>query len=77
MEMSGHIYRCAGGETFDSIALNVYGDEKYAAELMCANPERVDSTVFLGGEELRLPVVYMPRAAETGGHAPAWAPWKE
>lgn len=77
MEMSGHIYRCAGGETFDSIALNVYGDEKYAAEMMCANPERVDSTVFLGGEELRLPVVYVPRAAETGGHAPASAPWKE
>lgn len=77
MEMSGHIYRCSGGETFDSIALRVYGDEKYAAELMCANPEMVDIAVFCGGEELGLPVAYVPDTAETGGHAPASAPWKE
>ena len=77
MEMSGHIYRCVGGETFDSIALSVYGDEKYSAELMCANPERVYDNVFLGGEELRLPVVYVPDESETGTHVPSTAPWKE
>ena len=36
--MSGYEYHCAGGETFDSAALEIYGDEKYAAELLCANP---------------------------------------
>ena len=34
MTLSGQGYRCSAGETFDSVALNVYGDEKYACELL-------------------------------------------
>ena len=34
MEYSGYVWPCSAGETFDEIALMVYGNEKYAAELM-------------------------------------------
>lgn len=74
MILSGNGYRCSGGETFDSVALEVYGDERYAAELLCANPELCTATVFCGGEILLLPVVEIPEAGET---LPAEAPWKE
>lgn len=74
MILSGNGYRCSGGETFDSVALEVYGDERYAAELLCANPELCTTAVFSGGEILLLPVVEIPEAGET---LPAEAPWKE
>lgn len=76
MVFSGYEYLCAGGETFDSVALHVYGDEKYAADLLCANPKYCGRAVFEGGERLLVPVV----EGESGGEAaytPAAAPWKE
>ena len=27
-EMSGYMYQCSAGETFDSVALQIYDDEK-------------------------------------------------
>ena len=76
MDMSGYIYNCTGGETFDSVALEVYGDEKYAAELLCANPELCEKMIFAGGEILLLPVVEIPEEAEAEQQS-ANAPWKE
>ena len=73
--MSGMTYRCSAGETFDSVALAVYGDEQYASELMNANPALVRVFPFIGGETLELPVV-QARGSETGASA-AQAPWKE
>lgn len=70
MEYSGYVWPCSAGETFDEIALMVYGNEKYAAELMSYNPEMVWKTFFEGGELLRLPVI-AERA--TGAEA---APWR-
>ena len=75
MDMSGYIYNCTGGETFDSIALEVYGDEKYAAELLCANPKLCEKMIFTGGEKLELPVVEIPEEAEEEQQS-ANAPWK-
>lgn len=74
MEMSGYQYNCAGGETFDSIAREVYGDEKYAAELMSTNPEYCDRSIFIGQEAVLLPRIDI-RGSEEGG--PTKAPWKE
>lgn len=76
MEMSGYEYHCAGGETFDSAALEIYGDEKYAAELLCANPAYSGKSVFSGDEILEIPVVEGTEETE-GGYLPAAAPWKE
>lgn len=78
MEYSGYAYRCVSGETWDSVAFDIYGDEKYAAELLCMNPEHDRKSVFTGGEELYLPEIDVPEdMPEDGGELPATAPWKE
>lgn len=77
MTLSGQGYICSAGEAFDSVALSVYGDEKYAAELLGANPELCTTMVFSGGEVLRLPVVEVPDMGDDGeSYMPANAPWK-
>ncbi len=74
MQLSDYVYPCAAGETFDSVALAVYKDEKYAAELLCANPELCGKTMFTGGEMLYLPVVAIPVEGEE--QLPQTAPWR-
>ena len=74
MQLSDYVYPCSAGETFDSAALAVYGDEKYAAELLCANPELCGKIMFTGGEMLYLPVVALPEEGEES--IPQAAPWK-
>jgi len=75
IEISGYGYKCAAGETFDSVALVLFGDEKYAAELMCANPEHTGKMIFDGSELLFVPVINIPD--ETDEAATGSAPWKE
>ena len=75
MNMSGYVYTCSAGETFDSIGREIYGDERHAAELLCANPEYTHMSVFVGGEILYLPVVTV--AAERDKGLPVTPPWKE
>ena len=66
------------GSTFDSVALEIYGDEKYACELMNANPEQCSKLVFTGGERLRVPIVFVPQRAESGiVYQTAEAPWRK
>ena len=76
MTLSGKKYLCAAGETFDIVALTVYGDEKYAAELLSANPAQCLKTIFKGGELLELPEVEQPEEDDVE-YMPATAPWKE
>ena len=75
MELYREKYSCSGGESFDSIAFDVYGDEKYAAELLCANPELCRKVRFSGGEELYVPVIELPEDEEAA--LPETAPWEE
>ena len=78
MDMSGYGYICAAGETFDSVARRVWGDERYAAELLCANPEYASQTIFVGTETLYLPTIIIPREeADEMSVEPIKAPWKE
>lgn len=74
MEMSGYGYTASAGESADSIARELYGDEKYAAELLCANPELGGKARMTGGELWRLPVIDLPTEEAA---APEKAPWKE
>lgn len=76
MILSDTQYLCAAGETFDSVALSYYGDEKYAADILCANPSLCLIPIFSGGELLDLPVVDMPED-EDEEYMPQAAPWKE
>ena len=78
MELSGYAYTCSAGETFDGVAAFLYDDEKYAAELLNANPEFADRLVFAGGESLYIPVIYIPDTAEEETVTePERAPWRE
>ena len=82
MTLSGETHVCSAGETFDSIALVEYEDEKYAADLLNANPSYCRTLVFTGGEVLLLPVVEAPEDEEDedvdeDDYVPAVAPWKE
>lgn len=80
MTFSGQQYVCSAGDTFDFIALMVYGDEKYAAELMTANPDLVGQCVFKDGEYVDLPVLEIGEEEEDEDdetEMPDTAPWKE
>ena len=77
MEMSDYVYKCSAGETFDSVAREVYGDENYASELLCANPELCGASIFTGGEVLLLPVIEVPEGDDIEGEMPATPPWKD
>lgn len=74
MEMSGYGYTASAGESADSIARILYGDERYAAELLCANPELAGKVRMTGGEIWRLPVIELPDSQQG---IPEKAPWKE
>ena len=76
MNASGFGYQCSAGDTFDMIALRLYGDEKYACELLDANPTLCGQMVFTGGEILQLPVVNIPDETQGIQYTPANAPWK-
>lgn len=76
MILSGYKYHCSGGETFDSVALEIYGDEKYAAEILCANSGYCEKLAFTGGEILELPAIQMA-VDRTNGATIRSAPWKE
>lgn len=78
MDLSGFVYKCSGGETFDSIARELWQDEACAADLMCANPEYATRQMFLGGERIYVPVVEVAEETEDVTETePAKAPWKE
>lgn len=77
VELSGYLYRCSAGETFDGVALNIYGREKYAADLMNANPGYARRLVFTGDEALSLPVVEATEEDQESEYTPGTAPWKE
>lgn len=74
MQKSGYEYRCSAGESFDMVALKIYGNEKYAKNLLEANPSLCSITIFSGGERLQLPAL---TAANSGAYTPATAPWRD
>ena len=76
IEYSGLEYHCAANESFDSIALAIYGDEKYAPDLMNANPDYCGATVFNGGEVLQLPTLEIAASNDETQLANTVAPWK-
>lgn len=76
MLMSGMGYICSAGESFDSVALSVYGDEAYASELLSANPAMSDKMIFEGGEVLLLPVIAAYETDSGLQTIKETAPWK-
>lgn len=77
MDLTGYVYLCSAGETFDQISMELWGDEKYAARLMGANPEYATKQMFRGGEELYVPVVEEAEMDDFEVNpSPVTAPWR-
>lgn len=49
------IYYTEQGDTWDKIAYEQYGDEKYMKQLILANWDKLDTLVFSEGEQITLP----------------------
>lgn len=45
------------GDTFDSIAKQIYGDEKYFVDIIQANYDERNTVVFSSGTILKLPEI--------------------
>ena len=58
-----------GGDTFDSIALVAYNEERMASTIIEADADRSDVLVFEGGEAARIPSVEIVGTPET---VPPW-----
>lgn len=76
MTLSGAQYQAVAGETFDIISLVVYGDERYACDLMYANPTLCMIPMFTGGELIDIPEIEISND-NPGESMPVTAPWKE
>jgi len=50
-------YITLGGDTFDSIALDFYNNEKLSSVIIQANPEYRKVLIFQGGETLKIPII--------------------
>lgn len=50
-------YTAQGGDTFDSIALSAYNEERMATTIITANPDLSDVLIFEGGELVQIPIV--------------------
>lgn len=61
----------AAGDTWDWVAMAIYGDEKYTPILLQANPAYVDRVAFDGTEILTLPDLDTEDADEA-----QTAPWR-
>jgi hypothetical protein len=62
-------YNTKAGDTFDTIALELYNEERMASVLMQYNRDEIGTLVFGAGVKLRLPV--FDRAADVDT-APPW-----
>lgn len=61
-------YTARQGQTWDEIALEVYGDEVYAGFLMQNNYELLDVLIFSAGDTLNTPDLVL----EVEGDTPPW-----
>ena len=64
------IYTTKAGDTFDSIALELYSDEKLSSRIIDFNPQMADVLIFDANIELRAPII--EEDADTPGTAPPW-----
>lgn len=51
------IIKTIEGDTFDTLALEFYNDEKKASRIIAENLDHCDTLIFEAGVELRIPVI--------------------
>lgn len=64
------VYMTQAGDTFDSIAFELYSDEKLASSIMELNPSLTDVLIFDAGVEVLAPI--LEEEDNTPGTAPPW-----
>ena len=70
LRVSAYITYVTGeGDTFDELALDMYGDEKLAHYIIEYNPDYADVLVFEANVELALPIIEDPETPDT---LPPW-----
>lgn len=62
-------YYTREGDTFDALALSMYGEERLANQIIQYNPDHADVVVFGPNIELRLPIM---ESVETPATLPPW-----
>lgn len=62
-------YIAQGGDTFDSMALAAYNEERMASIIIAANPDLGDVLIFEGGELVQIPIVETVTTPDT---LPPW-----
>ncbi|MBO5862981.1 MAG: tail protein X [Paludibacteraceae bacterium] len=62
-------YTTREGDTFDALALEMYGEETLAHYIIEFNPDHADVLIFDGNVSLRLPIV---ENTETPDTLPPW-----
>ena len=62
-------YTTREGDTFDALALTMYGEERLAHRIIQYNPDTADVVVFGPNVELRLPIY---ESADTPETLPPW-----
>ena len=50
-------YLTVAGDSWDSVAFKLLGSERYAPELMDANPDHVQTFIFSASVELTIPSI--------------------
>ena len=50
--MARYTYKTKSGDTWDTIAKSIYGNEYFAGDLMAVNPEHLDTFIFNEGVEI-------------------------
>ncbi len=65
-------YCTADGDTFDNLALEMYGDETMSSQIIEFNPDYSDVVIFGANEKLKLPVFDEDEAGESD----ALPPWR-
>lgn len=68
--MTKRIYKTIQGDTWDGIAIKVYGDERYINELLEANQEFNEIVIFPANIKLMLPEIETKAAS-------ILPPWKK
>ncbi|NRT90091.1 tail protein X [Clostridium beijerinckii] len=70
MERQCYKYLTQQGDTFDSIALEFYGEEKYSIFIIQLNPKYIDTIIFDYGVSLIIPDINIKNTSTL-------PPWKK
>jgi phage tail protein X len=62
-------YTTRAGDTFDTLALTMYNNERQAHHIIAFNPAHADVVIFEAGVRLRLPIIEDVETPET---LPPW-----